>query len=77
VGYVADLDELADLIGPDNKPLTDSAVTDAYSRDQANPIEPGIPVVVLRAGCTAGVSTALQVRPGSPPPPHTGARDLR
>ncbi|MBA2639566.1 MAG: hypothetical protein H0U77_06150 [Nocardioidaceae bacterium] len=74
---MADLDELADLIGPDNKLLTDPAVTDAYSRDQANLIDPGIPAAVLRAGCTAGVSTALQVPPGSPPPPHTGARDLR
>jgi glycolate oxidase len=56
---MADVDELARVISPDSRLITDPAVTDAYSRDQAHLVQPGSPLGVLLAASTADVSRAL------------------
>ena len=56
----AALAQLASAL-PEGAVITDPAVIDAYRRDRAETVEPGHPMAVVRATCTADVQAALRV----------------
>ncbi len=54
------VEELADVVGGDHV-LTGTAVHDDYTHDEALTATPGVPLALVRPGCTAEVAGVLEV----------------
>src|SRR5579863_9872805 len=54
------LGELSDAL-PEGALVTDPGIVDAYRRDRADMVTPGLPLAVVRATCTADVQTVLRL----------------